>query len=161
MGGSSDLCALLKPGEPVILMGPTGTPTEIAARARPSLLVGGGLGNAVLFSIGQALRAAGSQVLYFAGYKKMHRPLQGRGDRGGGRRRRLVLRRGAGLHARPRRRTGPSSATSSQAMAAYARGELGDAADPAARRRPHHRHRLRRHDGGRRRARGTACSRRT
>ena len=29
MGGSSDLCALLKPGEPVVLMGPTGTPTEI------------------------------------------------------------------------------------------------------------------------------------
>jgi hypothetical protein len=34
------------------------------------LLVGGGLGNAVLFSIGKALRAAGSKVLYFAGYKK-------------------------------------------------------------------------------------------
>src|SRR5690606_3388908 len=29
MGGSSDLCALLRPGEPVVLMGPTGTPTEI------------------------------------------------------------------------------------------------------------------------------------
>jgi hypothetical protein len=35
------------------------------------MLVGGGLGNAVLFSIGQALRAAGSRVLYFAGYKKI------------------------------------------------------------------------------------------
>jgi hypothetical protein len=35
------------------------------------VLVGGGLGNAVLFSIGQAFRAAGSKVLYFAGYKKM------------------------------------------------------------------------------------------
>jgi NAD(P)H-flavin reductase len=70
MGGSSDLCALLQPGEPVVLMGPTGTPTEI----RPGetvLLAGGGLGNAVLFSIGQALRQAGSRVLYFAGYKKM------------------------------------------------------------------------------------------
>ena len=33
--------------------------------------IGGGLGNAVLFSIGQALRAAGSRVLYFAGYKKI------------------------------------------------------------------------------------------
>jgi hypothetical protein len=29
MGGSSDLCAMLQPGEPVILMGPTGAPTEI------------------------------------------------------------------------------------------------------------------------------------
>jgi NADPH-dependent glutamate synthase beta subunit-like oxidoreductase/NAD(P)H-flavin reductase len=68
MGGSSDLCALLKPGEPVILMGPTGTPTETPA-GETVLLVGGGLGNAVLFSIGAALRACGSRVLYIAGYK--------------------------------------------------------------------------------------------
>ena len=68
MGGSSDLCALLQPGEPVILMGPTGTPTETPA-GETVLLVGGGLGNAVLFSIGAALRAEGSRVLYFAGYK--------------------------------------------------------------------------------------------
>ena len=70
MGGSADLCAYLKPGEPVILMGPTGTATEIPS-GETVVLVGGGLGNAVLFSIGQALRAAGSRVLYFAGYKKM------------------------------------------------------------------------------------------
>jgi NADPH-dependent glutamate synthase beta subunit-like oxidoreductase/NAD(P)H-flavin reductase len=68
MGGSSDLCALLQPGEPVILMGPTGTPTETPPD-ETVLLVGGGLGNAVLFSIGAALRAEGSRVLYFAGYK--------------------------------------------------------------------------------------------
>src|SRR6516165_10794338 len=68
MGGSSDLCALLKPGEPVILMGPTGSPTETPA-GETVLLVGGGLGNAVLFSIAAALRAQGSRVLYFAGYK--------------------------------------------------------------------------------------------
>ncbi len=70
MGGSSDLCALLKPGEPVVLMGPTGTPTETPER-ETVLLAGGGLGNAVLFSIGQSLRANGSRVIYFAGYKKM------------------------------------------------------------------------------------------
>src|SRR6185436_2762515 len=35
------------------------------------VLVGGGLGNAVLFSIGRALRAAGNKVIYFAGYKQM------------------------------------------------------------------------------------------
>ena len=58
-----------KPGEPVILMGPTGTPTEIP-EGETVLLVGGGLGNAVLFSIGQALRARGNRVLYFAGYKR-------------------------------------------------------------------------------------------
>ncbi|HET7549354.1 MAG TPA: FAD-dependent oxidoreductase, partial [Usitatibacter sp.] len=69
MGGSSDLCALLKPGEPVVLMGPTGTATETPGD-ETVVLVGGGLGNAVLFSIGAALRAAGSRALYFAGYKK-------------------------------------------------------------------------------------------
>jgi NAD(P)H-flavin reductase/NADPH-dependent glutamate synthase beta subunit-like oxidoreductase len=68
MGGSSDLCATLKPGEPVVLMGPTGEPTATPA-GETVLLAGGGLGNAVLFSIGQALRRAGSKVLYFAGYR--------------------------------------------------------------------------------------------
>jgi NAD(P)H-flavin reductase len=33
------------------------------------LLAGGGLGNAVLFSIGRAMREAGNRLLYFAGYK--------------------------------------------------------------------------------------------
>ena len=70
MGGSSDLCAMLKPGEPVIVMGPTGAPTEIEP-GETVVLVGGGLGNAVLFSIGQAFRKAGSRVLYFAGYKRV------------------------------------------------------------------------------------------
>ena len=70
MGGSSDLCAILKPGEPVVLMGPTGSPTDIPA-GETVVLAGGGLGNAVLFSIGQAMRRAGSRVLYFAGYKHM------------------------------------------------------------------------------------------
>jgi len=70
MGGSSDLCAMLKPGEPVVVMGPTGAPTETPS-GETVLLVGGGLGNAVLFSIGKALREAGSKVLYFAGYKAL------------------------------------------------------------------------------------------
>jgi NADPH-dependent glutamate synthase beta subunit-like oxidoreductase/NAD(P)H-flavin reductase len=70
MGGSSDLCALFKPGDPVILMGPTGNPTETPSK-ETVLLAGGGLGNAVLFSIGQQLRASGSRVIYFAGYKKI------------------------------------------------------------------------------------------
>jgi NAD(P)H-flavin reductase/NADPH-dependent glutamate synthase beta subunit-like oxidoreductase len=69
MGGSSDLCVALKPGEPVVLMGPTGAPTEIE-HDKTVVLVGGGLGNAVLFSIGRAYRDAGSKVLYFAGYRR-------------------------------------------------------------------------------------------
>src|SRR5258706_74128 len=70
MGGSSDLCAMLETGEPMILMGPTGSPTHIASGETVNL-IGGGLGNAVLFSIGAAFRARGSKVLYFAGYKKV------------------------------------------------------------------------------------------
>ena len=69
MGGSSSLCQYLKVGEPIILMGPTGEPTHIPHNTTV-VLVGGGLGNAVLFSIGAALKAVGSRVLYFAGYKK-------------------------------------------------------------------------------------------
>ncbi|MCS6913306.1 MAG: FAD-dependent oxidoreductase [Myxococcales bacterium] len=69
MGASSRLCAALRPGEPVIVMGPTGMPTEIP-RGETVCLVGGGLGNAVLFSIAKALHEAGCRVLYFAGYKR-------------------------------------------------------------------------------------------
>ena len=67
MGSSSKLCAHWKSGDPVILMGVTGAPTEIP-KNKTVLLVGGGLGNAVLFCIGKAMRAAGNRVIYFAGY---------------------------------------------------------------------------------------------
>jgi len=69
MGGSSRLCALLQKGEPVVVMGPTGTPTDIP-RGETVILAGGGLGNAVLFSIARALKDNGCRVIYFAGYKK-------------------------------------------------------------------------------------------
>ena len=69
MGGSSRLCATLEPGQKVVVMGPTGAPTEIP-RNEKIALIGGGLGNAVLFSIAKALKDAGNEVLYFAGYKK-------------------------------------------------------------------------------------------
>ena len=69
MGGSSSLVSWLQPGEPVLLMGPTGTPTTIPAN-ETVLLAGGGLGNAVLMAINIALRAAGPRVLYFAAYKQ-------------------------------------------------------------------------------------------
>jgi len=69
MGASSKLLASLKPGDEVVVMGPTGTPTEIPSN-ETVLLAGGGLGNAVLFSIARALRAHGSRVVYFAGYRR-------------------------------------------------------------------------------------------
>ena len=70
LGHSSRLCASLREGEPVVVMGPTGYPTEIPDGGETVILAGGGLGNAVLFSIGKALRAKGNKVIYFAGYKK-------------------------------------------------------------------------------------------
>jgi NAD(P)H-flavin reductase len=69
LGVSSRLCRYLQPGEPVVVMGPTGAPTDIEPNENV-LLAGGGLGNAVLFSIAKAMRAKGNRVVYFAGYKK-------------------------------------------------------------------------------------------
>jgi hypothetical protein len=65
MGGSSDLCAMLKAGGAGDPHGPDGSPTHIASgdgdrRAR--------LGRGAV-PIGAAFREQGSKVLYFAGYK--------------------------------------------------------------------------------------------
>lgn len=49
-------------------MGPTGAPTEIP-EGETVLLAGGGLGNAVLFSIAAAMKAKGNRVVYFAGFR--------------------------------------------------------------------------------------------
>jgi NADPH-dependent glutamate synthase beta subunit-like oxidoreductase/NAD(P)H-flavin reductase len=68
LGVSSRLVAFLRKGERVVVMGPTGAPTEIP-EGRNVLLLGGGLGNAVLFSIAKAMRERGNRVIYFAGYK--------------------------------------------------------------------------------------------
>ena len=68
MGSSSRLVAALKPGEPVVVMGPTGAPSTIP-QGEDVVLCGGGLGNAVLFSIAKALRQNGCRVVYFAGYR--------------------------------------------------------------------------------------------
>jgi NAD(P)H-flavin reductase len=69
LGVSSRLVVHLRKGEPVVVMGPTGAPTEIPT-GENVLLLGGGLGNAVLFSIAKAMRERGNRVIYFAGYKK-------------------------------------------------------------------------------------------
>jgi NADPH-dependent glutamate synthase beta subunit-like oxidoreductase/NAD(P)H-flavin reductase len=68
MGTSSRLCSLLRAGEEILVMGPTGTATEIPQN-ETVLLAGGGLGNAVLFSIAKAMRDNHNEVIYFAGYK--------------------------------------------------------------------------------------------
>ncbi|KAA8473135.1 FAD-dependent oxidoreductase [Anaplasma marginale] len=70
VGGSSKLCSQLRDGQLVSLMGPVGTPTEIPSDENV-MLVGGGVGNAVLFAVGKALIANGCKVLYFAGYRSL------------------------------------------------------------------------------------------
>jgi NADPH-dependent glutamate synthase beta subunit-like oxidoreductase/NAD(P)H-flavin reductase len=69
VGVSSRLCAVLEEGEEVVVMGPTGAPTVIPPGSA-ILLAGGGLGNAVLFSIAKEAKARGCRVIYFAGYKR-------------------------------------------------------------------------------------------
>ncbi len=127
MGASSRICATLKPGDPIVVMGVTGTPTDIPS-GRNVLLAGGGLGNAVLFSIGRALRAAGNNVIYFAGYRSgrdlfKREDIEAASD--------IVVwavDRGADAAAIPPRRPQDKTFIGNivEAMLAYARGELGE-----------------------------------
>ena len=69
VGASSRMAGMLKPGQRVVVMGPTGAPTEVPEQSA-LLLLGGGLGNAVLFSIAKAAKEKGTKVIYFAGYRR-------------------------------------------------------------------------------------------
>ncbi|HSK73992.1 MAG TPA: FAD-dependent oxidoreductase [Pyrinomonadaceae bacterium] len=124
MGTSSRLVSLLKEGEEVLVMGPTGTPTEIPTNENV-LLAGGGLGNAVLFSIAKALKENNNNVLYFAGYKNgadlfKREEIENATDQ-------VVWTSDFGDEIQPQR---PQDAhfrgNIVQAMTAYAEGKLGD-----------------------------------
>jgi NADPH-dependent glutamate synthase beta subunit-like oxidoreductase/NAD(P)H-flavin reductase len=123
LGASSRLCAVLRPGDPVVVMGPTGAPTAIP-RGETVLLAGGGLGNAVLFSIGRALRENGNRVLYFAGYRRgedlyKQADVEGCSDQ-------VVWSTDAGREIEPRRTQDCHfRGNIVQAMKAYAEGQLG------------------------------------
>jgi NADPH-dependent glutamate synthase beta subunit-like oxidoreductase/NAD(P)H-flavin reductase len=130
MGSSSRLCALLRPGEPVVVMGPTGAPSTIP-RGEDVVLCGGGLGNAVLFSISRALRANRCRVVYFAGYKHAHDvfkrdEIEEATDV-------VVWSSDAGRPPQPRRPQDRAfQGNIVQAMVAYATGKLGEPAIPFA-----------------------------
>ncbi len=68
-GASARLVATLAPGEPVLLMGPTGVRTRIAEGGETTLVVGGRRAAATLLSVGPAMRAAGNRVLFAAGFE--------------------------------------------------------------------------------------------
>lgn len=63
---TSKLCALLKPGDPVSLMGPTGVRAKIPAEHETVLIIGNQSSFAFLRSYGPELRAAGNRVMYVA-----------------------------------------------------------------------------------------------
>jgi hypothetical protein len=63
-GASSRLVALLKPGEPVALMGPTGVRATIPDGGETILFIGGRHGVAHVQSTGKALREHGNRVLF-------------------------------------------------------------------------------------------------
>jgi len=66
-GAGPRLVTRLRPGDPVVLMGPTGAPTEIPA-GETVLVVAGRWGAAAMRDIGPALRNAGNRVVYVAAF---------------------------------------------------------------------------------------------
>ena len=70
MGGSSRLCAALAARRADRPDGPDRAADRDRRSSETVLLCGGGLGNAVLFSIARAFKLLGGKVLYFAGYKR-------------------------------------------------------------------------------------------
>lgn len=64
-GAAPRLAARLKAGDPLVLMGPTGAPTDIPHN-QTILVIAGRWGGAVMLDIGPALRAAGNRVIYIA-----------------------------------------------------------------------------------------------
>ena len=111
---------LLKPGEPVVLMGPRAAPTEIAEN-ETVLLCGGGLGNAVLFSIARAFKGLGQQGALLRGLQARRGPLQAGRHRALHRPGRLVHRHGRRDRAAPAAGPRTSAATSSRRCTPTAR----------------------------------------
>ncbi len=66
-GANAKIAAQLKTGDRIVLMGPTGAPTEIE-RDKTFLVIAGSWGAAAMLGLGPALRANGNRVLYFSAY---------------------------------------------------------------------------------------------
>ena len=131
MGTSTRLLSGLVPGERVVVMGPTGTPTEIPEK-ETVLLAGGGLGNAVLFSIAKALQERGAEVVYFAGYRKGEDLFKQEDIEAATHQ--VVWCTDSGVEIVPRRPQDRAwRGNIVQAMVAYAKGELGGEIAPLSR----------------------------
>ncbi len=66
-GPNAKLAEQLKAGDRIVLMGPTGAPTEIETD-KTFLVIAGSWGAAVMLGLGPALRAKGNRVLYISAY---------------------------------------------------------------------------------------------
>ncbi len=67
-GASSRIAATFKPGEPIALMGPTGTYAHVPQH-QTLLIVADRLGATGVRALAPALRAAGNKVLFFASFR--------------------------------------------------------------------------------------------
>ena len=67
-GANARIAEQLKPGDPLVLMGPTGSPAELGHQ-RTVMVIAGAWGAAVMIDLGRALRAAGNRVLFFASFR--------------------------------------------------------------------------------------------
>ena len=130
LGVSSRLCATLREGDPVVLMGPTGRPTEVPEN-ETILVAAGRRGAAVMGTLGPALRARGNRVLYFAGFRtadEVYRQerLEAAAD--------VVIWCTASGHPIPARRPQDRSRTGAylDILAAYAQGHLEPDGSPPA-----------------------------
>jgi hypothetical protein len=142
-------------GEPVVVMGPTGTPTEIP-HGTDVMLAGGGLGNAVLFSIAKALRGEREPRALLRRLQERRGPVQARGHRSSDRSGDLEHRHG-GDH---RTRAPQDSHFRGNIVRRWwrMRGTRRRAARAAVRRDAHHCHRFGSDDGGRQGGALRACS---
>ena len=68
LGANARIAEQLKPGDPLVLMGPTGAPAELGEK-RTVMVIAGAWGAAVMIDLGRALRAAGNRVLFFASFR--------------------------------------------------------------------------------------------
>lgn len=67
-GANASIAEQLKPGDSIVLMGPTGAPAELGEK-RTVMVIAGAWGAAVMIDLGRALRAAGNRVLFFASFR--------------------------------------------------------------------------------------------
>ena len=124
-GGSKALAAALRPGEPLALMGPNGTPVTLPDSGAV-LLAGSGYGVAALLPLARAAKQHGLATLIFAGYGKseerfLQREIEALADVAV-----WVSERGPAA-APPRAQDKSFAGSVAEAVLAYGRGALGEA----------------------------------